>query len=460
MYLSEFTRSGKIKYRGPDIQLPIEISIDSRTLNEGQIFLALKGDNTDGHLYIKEAVDKGAIGIIAQDGCFDLSLIPSSLSCIIVDDTSTFITQLALHYLEYAAPEEIIAITGSVGKTTTRELIRELLKLKYRVHGPISSFNTRLGCSLTVLAMPCNSQMLILEMGTNSPGEIEEMTSLFRPTVTVITEVTEAHLLGLINLEGVLKAKLEITSSPRLTHLFYNADNKELRKGVQNLSLSCKTTSIGFRTGDIRIEQPKFSLDTGKPRLSFFLEGYNLSLQIVSGLFGTHQARCLAVASAVALEMGVPTHMIVSKASSFVSQKGRGEVVLLSGNIVIIDDSYNANPASMSAAISTVSGLTWDGRKIAVLGSMKELGDAVVMQHVKIAANLDFFDEVILVGSEWEFLSEKEENGNRKSFLLMKDSKEALSYLCNNLEDGDMILVKGSHSNNLDLVVKELVKTR
>ncbi len=460
MYLSEFTTSTNIEYRGPNIKLPLEISIDSRTLNEGQIFLALKGENTDGHLYIKEAVDNGAIGIIAQAGCFDLSLIPSFLSCIIVDDTSTFITELALQYLEYAAPEEVIAITGSVGKTTTRDLIRELLKLKYRVHGPISSFNTRLGCSLTVLSMPCDSQVLILEMGTNSPGEIEEMTSLFRPTVSVITEVTEAHLSGLINLEGVLKAKLEITSSPRLTHLFYNSDNKELLKGVQNLSLSCKTTSIGFRTGDIRIEQPKFSLHEGKPRLSFFLEGDNLSLEIVSGLFGTHQARCLAVASAVAIEMGVSTQMIASKSSSFVSPKGRGEIVLLSGNIVIIDDSYNANPASMSAAISTVSELTWDGRKIAVLGSMKELGDVAVKQHKKIAATLDFFEVVILVGSEWKSLSEKEDNGNTKSFLLMKDSKEALSYLCNNVEDGDMILVKGSHSNNLDLVVKGLVKTR
>lgn len=459
MYIDELRTSQKVAYQGARIELPVQISIDSRSLRNGQLFLALKGENTDGHCYIKNAIEKGAVGIIGDKDKTDLSMLPSDFPCVLVEDTSAFITELALSYLDEVQPEEIIAITGSVGKTTTREITRELLGLEYKVHGPISSFNTRLGCSLTVLVMPADTQILILEMGTSSPGEILEMTSIFKPTVAVVTEVREAHLSGFGNIEGVLKAKMEIVLSPRLKTFFYNSDNMYLSAAIKQLAPGIKAVSIGLSDGDINIRQPEFSIVTGIPNLSFQLEGSHGSIEIVTGLFGIHQASCLAMASAVALEMGVDPQTITRKAGSLKSQKGRGRMHLLSGNIIVIDDSYNANPASMSAALSTVSGLTWKGRKVVVLGSMKELGDSSTTQHRKIAESLNSFDVVMLVGFEWLPVLQKTDKMRKDSFLFMEDAKEVLDYLVKNIKENDMILIKGSNSNNLDLIVNELVKT-
>lgn len=457
MYLSKLLKNENVTVAGPDMGMPLSISIDSRTLREGQIFLALKGSNTDGHAYVEEALNKGASGLILQQGCVDISLIPSSVSCILVEDTYQFIANIARAFLNEIRPDQIIAITGSVGKTSTREITRTLLSPEYKVHSPVSSFNTMLGCSLTILAMPIDTEILILEMGTNSPGEIREMSEFFEPTSAVITDVREAHLEGLGDLSGVLKAKMEILSSPRLSRFYFNSDNQTVRSALHMVPDSIRKIAVGEGFADFRITSPEFSLKGMLPELKFTYSFKDFSIEISSALFGMHQARCLAIAAAIAIESGIYPESIINKAYKLVSKEGRGRFLQLPENGIIIDDCYNANPASLSAALETVAALAWNGRKIAVLGGMKELGPSEAEKHLEILPYLRPFDHVVLVGDEWAFVLDPEYHSG-SSFTLKKTSEEALEFISGQLSENDLILVKGSHSYRLDKVIEGLVK--
>ena len=464
MYISDFLNiyDGMIFSRGPELSLPADISIDTRTIREGQVFLALKGDRTDGHQYIEKAVTKGASGVIIQKDSFNPTDILASVSCICVEDTESFITDLALFYLEKVNPGELIAITGSVGKTTTRELTRNFLSLKYYVHGPVSSFNTKLGCSLTVTSMPENTEVLILEMGANHPGEIKEMAQLFMPTTAVITDVKEAHLAGLKDVSGVLEAKMEIATSPRLNRFFYNADNPELCKAVNSLTGSVRKISVGTENGDVRICRPEFWIDSDKgiPMLQFTLStAKSRPLKIVTHLFGIHQARCLALAAAVSMDMGIDEYMIEEKAVVSFSDKGRGKVFFLRNKSVLIDDSYNANPASMLAALATLTSMDWPGRKIAILGGMKELGAVESQKHLALFPLMASLDVILFVGQEWRCLSDLVAAQDMNCRFL-DYAEEALRSIIPLMVPGDLILVKGSNSNGLNMIIDELVKSK
>lgn len=456
MYISDLLQNKNVTVTGPDMTMPLSISIDSRTLKKGQIFLALKGSNTDGHAYVKEALDNGASGVILQRGCADISLIPSSLSCILVEDTYQFIANLAKVFLNRVHPDQIIAITGSVGKTSTREITRTLLIPEYKVHSPVSSFNTMLGCSLTILAMPIDTEILILEMGTNSPGEIREMSEFFEPTSAVITDVREAHLEGLGDLSGVLKAKMEILSSSRLSNFYFNSDNEAVRSTLHQIPQAIRKIAVGEQSADFTITSPEFSLKGKLPELKFTYSFRDVSIEIISALFGLHQARCLAFAAAIAIESGIYPGSIIKKARKLDSKEGRGRFLQLPQNGVIIDDCYNANPASLSAALETVTDLAWRGRKIAILGGMRELGASESAKHLEIVPYLRPFDLVVLVGDEWAFLKDQEHHLD-SSFTLKRASEEALAFISGQLSENDLILVKGSHSYRLDKVIEGLV---
>jgi UDP-N-acetylmuramoyl-tripeptide--D-alanyl-D-alanine ligase len=456
MYISDLLKNENVTVSGPDMAMPLSISIDSRTMKEGQIFLALKGSNTDGHAYIEEALNRGASGVILQRGCADISRIPSSVTCIQTEDTFKFTADLARAYLNKTCPDQIIAITGSVGKTSTREITRKLLVPEYKVHSPVSSFNTLLGCSLTILAMPIDTEILLLEMGTNSPGEIQEMSEFFEPTSAVITDVREAHLEGLGDLSGVLRAKMEILSSSRLSNFFFNSDNHPLRSALHLIPDSIRKIGVGEEFADFRIISPEFSLKGKLPELKFTYSFKDVSIEISSALFGMHQARCLAIAAAIAIETGVALESIIKKARKIASKEGRGRFLQLSDNGIIIDDCYNANPASLSAALETVADLAWKGRKLAILGGMRELGSSEGVKHIEILPYLRPFDQVVLVGDEWTFLKDQE-NYSDGSFTVKKTAEEALAFISSQLSESDLILVKGSHSYRLDKVIEGLV---
>jgi len=220
---------------GPNLPLVRNWRHDSREVEPGDAFVALSGVHTDGHLYVKNAIERGAQVVLVDESRYEeleLSLPAyAGLSVLTASTAESALARIAHEYLAAVSPQ-VIGITGSVGKTTTRELTVAVLKKKYRVHSAARSFNTVLGCSLTVLAMPQESEILVLELGTNHFGEIAEMTALFPPHFGVITEIAPAHLEGFGSVEGVLRAKMEICRSEKLKTLAYNIDNEALQEQV------------------------------------------------------------------------------------------------------------------------------------------------------------------------------------------------------------------------------------
>jgi len=466
--ISELVKQSGGIFRGPDRTLPLSLAVDSRTVGKGDFFVAIKGEHVDGHSYIGDALSSGATGIIAEQDSLSeekLGMLDpgGTISFILApQDTLTFLARMAQGYLEKICPLEVIAVTGSVGKTTTREMTKKILSSRFRTTSPVSSYNTLLGCSLTILGMPCNTEMLILEMGTSSPGEISRMVAAFRPTIGLITDVTEAHLQGLLNLEGVLRAKMELLESPMMKCLIYNWDNIQLRNEINIFSGKMKLAGVGFHGGYARIDYPEFRINEGEPLLHFRLHFPDYTLNVQSRLFGTHQSLCLSMALNVAHYLDLPLRSIPLHALGLDSLPGRGAMTFLEEEkILVIDDSYNANPQSMNAALNVVEKISWNGRKIAVLGTMKELGEKTAIFHEEVLRRISRIDVLLLVGEEWKEAISRIPEGNSTGHLIrVSNYKEAIGVLKRNTCPGDLILVKGSHSNELEKVVNCLVKRK
>lgn len=443
---------------GPDGPFPLHLTTDSREVEPGWCFVALTGKNTDGHLFIGNAIAGGARVILAsREKCPET--VPDGVTFLLAeDDTMETLLQLARHYLDRVAPSEVIAITGSVGKTTTREIIAHLLRQHHRLHVASKSYNTDVGCALTVLGMPADTEMLILEMGCNHPGEIAEMVQWFPPTRAVITEVGPSHLEGLSNVEGVLAAKMEITRSERLRTLCYNSDNALLAAAVNNERRTRDFTSIGVGTSDgseLRILESCLESQTGEPPRFRIQAGTTREVYTVRySLFGLHHARNIALALAVQSTIDGPASRDL--VLTLESPPGRGRRFPLQGGGILVDDSYNANPISVTAALNTFATIVDPGKNWIILGGMKELGKDSAAQHRVIASRSEVFRYRIFVGSEWSEIDIARAPGT----WLVRDAAEAIEILLKELRPGNSVMVKGSRFYRLETIVDSLVNCR
>lgn len=434
--------------KGPDGDFTGRVFADSRLVAKGDAFAAFRGENADGHDFIPEAVKNGASLIFCEKD----DLVPSHIPFIKVRDTFEVLPEMAEKKLvRRKNPLEIIAITGSVGKTTTKEFLHSILTDHFRVHEADHSYNTLIGCSMTILSMPEEAEILLLEMGANHQGEIAAIVEKFPPTISIITEVAPAHLEGFESLQGVLAAKMEIARSKTLRAFFYNGDNELLAKASSKLSARVAALSVGLSAADYQINHRKFHLSEGRPQLSFSLKTPQGTLEVKSGAYGKHGAYPLSFAIAVALFLGVPPHCAIKALEDVSSLDGRGRVKTLASGVVLVDDSYNANPASMAAALEAAAELP-SKRRFAVVGEMLELGSGGDQFHKDIIPLLEKFDHLWLVGKTWERIAAGEgalpDNGT-----LWEGPLQALGeILLKELAKGDGIIVKGSHGNRLDIL--------
>lgn len=449
--LSSIAALADTPLRGNDGPVPARFLADSRLVAPGDAFVAFRGEQANGHAFIQDAVARGASLII----CEDSSNVPESVASILVDNCFSAIPRMARRSLERQRDSlEVIAVTGSVGKTTTREMIRTCLAPSFKVHSAEHSYNTLIGCGLSILAMPADSEILILEMGTNHPGEIAEMVEFFPPTISMITEVAPAHLEGLGSVEGVLEAKFEITRSPFLKAFFYFGDNRLLSARSLSLPSNVRSLSVGFGKNDFSILNPYFSLDAGTPTLTFELAYEGNTYHAASPLFGRHSALAAGFGIATALFLGASIELAISSIQALQPPCGRGRFFRLSSGAVLLDDSYNANPASMKAALSE-SLLIPAQRRIAVLGEMRELGVDSLAYHRELLPYVVHFSRVFVMGTLWRSVFETSPcPSNVELFenpLSLCIEIEAL------LQEGDLLVVKGSHGNRLDRLVEALV---
>ncbi|ACZ19101.1 Mur ligase middle domain protein [Thermanaerovibrio acidaminovorans DSM 6589] len=433
---------------GPDMELPRRVALDSREVLSGDLFVALRGNRTDGHAFVGQALSRGARCLLVEISKLE-EIRPGlgGASCLAVPDPELALAEMASHWLKLVSPV-VVGITGSVGKTTTREVILSLLGRRFKVHGSPKSYNTLIGLSATVMGMDRGCDNLVLEYGTSSFGEISKLVSYFPPDEMVITEVAPAHLERLRDVQGVLRAKLEILESQRGRFLSYNADNDLLWGAVTGGGLTVQRMGVGVRRGDVRISDRRIVWGDDGPRLNFNLHHGDRQLEVSSGLWPLHGAYPLALSWVMALRFGVED-LFPEVAYGFKPVKGRGRAIRSREGGWLMDESYNANPTSMFGAIDSTLELARGGsmRPQAVLGGMLEMGEDSSLWHRRIVDRLNGFQRVILVGDRWP-------SDRLPDWVVPVGSFEDALEVPMDLGEGTLTLVKGSRGYKLDLYVE------
>jgi len=424
------------------------ISTDSRTINRGELFIALKGDNFDGYNFINECLVRGATGIlISNKDSSRVSAIAASglVNIIKVPDTLKALGDIAyFHRMRFNIP--VIGITGSNGKTTTKDMIAHLLGVKYKVLKNLGTLNNFIGVPLTILKLNKEHQICVLEMGTNHVGEISRLTDIARPNIGIITNVGPSHLEFFKDLETVSRAKMELFKNFNSDHIaIWNADDGMLSSLYQNLT--CKKRTFGLsNTCDFKATNIE-SIEDG------WRFALNESKLIKIKLLGKHNVYNALAAITLADAFGINYSEIHSSLLSFKAPSMRMEILEVAG-IKIINDCYNSNPKSVESAINVLSNFNASGRRIFVSGDMLELGEISNYFHHQIGLNVAASGIDIFIGvgplSKESTMAAVRSGMNKDAVMFCEDSQKAGELLRKTLRSGDVVLIKGSRGMKME----------
>ena len=419
------------------------IAIDSRKVKQGDLFIPFLGENVDGHNYIESAFEKGAAASLSLKDDF-----VSDNNIIYVNDSYEAIQTLAKHYLN-SLNVKTIAITGSNGKTTTKDIITSVLSTKYKVHKTQGNFNNELGVPLTILAAPEDSEILVLEMGADGFGQLDFLSKMVEPDYTIITNIGESHIEFFKSREGIAKAKFEITNGMKKDGYFvYNGDEILLKTLVDSSDINA--TSCGENSyNDITRDKIDFKLNISNE-------------QYFTKLKGKHNLFNIMFATAIASKIGLTNEEIHKAIENTVEITGmRLQSIPYKEDSLIINDAYNASPTSMKAGVDVVSSFDDFDYKTLVLGSMFELGPNEVNYHGEvgeyISNNTNDIDLVISVGELAENITKQIKNNKIKT-LHFPTTTEVSEYLKNNKHKNEVILFKASRSMKLETIIEEIMK--
>ncbi|MFU0799219.1 MAG: UDP-N-acetylmuramoyl-tripeptide--D-alanyl-D- alanine ligase [Xylanivirga thermophila] len=432
------------------------VSIDSRNIEKGNLFIPIVGERFDGHDFLDQAVDKGAGAILTAQ---DVSM-PTSISVIRVRDTREALWKLAAYYRSlFDIP--IISITGSNGKTTTKDMIYAVLSSKYKVLKTQGNFNNDIGMPLTIFNLDNSYQMAVLEMGMSGFGEIDRLARIARPKVGVITNIGLSHIEKLGSQENILKAKMEILN-------YFEDDCIAILNGDDRLLLSIKKEKLPFRleyvgttpNADIVAENIVIK---GEEGIAYDMHmgdtSYNISLKVP----GVHNVYNSLMAIATGLIFDVPMSLIQEALENFETGDMRLNVFNTQDGIKVIDDVYNASPASMKAAIDILHDFKGQ-RKIAILGDMLEMGEYAQGGHREVGKYLaeKGIDILITKGDLSEFIGRQaKDDGMSEQYIHhLKCNKDVINLLRTLVKEGDTILVKGSRGMKMEEIVQYFSKGR
>ena len=426
------------------------VSTDSRTVKRGDVFFAIRGENYDGHTFIDGAFKGGACGAVVSSN----GLEPRCRTILLVEDTVTALQQLAAWWRQkFALP--LVGITGSSGKTTTKDILSSLLGAVANVHSSTGNQNNELGVPLTLLGLTENHQVCVLEMGMRGLGEIRELCAVAMPTAGIITNVGSTHFERLGSLENIALAKGELAASLSADgFLMLNAENKWSSR-ISSMT-SARSVLFGFwEKAEIRASQ----VDFGVEGTEFTLTAFGGSQRLRMPLWGEHNVyNCLA-AIGTYLFLGFPMEQLQEGLNNLSITEMRLEKTSGIKGTTIINDAYNANPSSMLASLEVLKQVAGK-RRVAVLGDMLELGDIAEAEHRKVgeAAVLAQVDLLITVGDLAAFISEAAlaVGMERGKVFYMANVEEAAELLQNSLCMGDVVLVKGSRGMKLERIVAAL----
>jgi UDP-N-acetylmuramoyl-tripeptide--D-alanyl-D-alanine ligase len=438
-------------------QSPVrQISIDSRTLCSGDLFWVIKGERFDGHDFVKDAFGKGALAAVISK---PIQFHPISGSIIKVEDTLISLQKLATAWREkHSCP--VVAVTGSSGKTTTKELLAKILSQKYNCLSTKGNLNNHIGVSLTLLRLRESHQVAVIELGMNHKGEIAQLTSIVKPTIGVITNIGKAHigLLGSVN--QIIEAKAELLEGMGPKGLailnrddpYYYILAERCQNGIITVGESDKA--------DLRIQNIELYPKEGRTKVVFKVKGKILSLSLP--VLGKFIANNLLMAVAVAMELDCGREEIESGIAEFIPIPNRMDHHIVKG-IHILDDSYNANPESMHFALSTLFECKGSARSMAILGDMLELGSQSECLHRQLGQWLGHnrkVDFLITFGSQTKIMAQEaiKTGYPPKKVWSVEKHEEASGLAVSLLREGDWVLIKGSRQMGLDRISRRLIE--
>jgi UDP-N-acetylmuramoyl-tripeptide--D-alanyl-D-alanine ligase len=435
------------------------ISTDSRNVGKGQLFWALKGETFDGHDFVKEAIKKGAAAVVVnKDWTPDLPA-NARASLIGVPDTLKALGDLARRWRR-RFKARVTAITGSGGKTTTKEMTFAILSLEGSTLKNEGNFNNLIGLPLSLFLLEKTHRYAVLEMGMNRPGEIGRLTEIADPDIGLITNVGRVHLEGVGSIEGVARAKVELLDkmAPRALAVL-NGDDRILMQAAAAFGSKPVTFGQGLQN-TVRAEKIR---NLGREGFSFDIhwKGKSFPARLrVPGFYNVYNA--LAAAS-VALSLDVSKDRIQEGLSQFEGVKGRFKVVPLPDGSILIDDTYNSNPSSLRLSLQSLKALAPEGRKVIVgIGEMLELGEETEISHVEAG------EMVAETGADWlvalgdhapEMIRGAADKGfPRKKAIRVKSEKEMGAKIMELMKPGDLVFLKASRRIGLDRVAERLKK--
>lgn len=423
-----------------------KVTTDSRTIAGGEIFFALKGENFDGNAYAAAALEKGASWAVVNAD----AQLPDDSRLIKVGDPFETLQELAVWHRGHVHGDRrlpVVGLTGTNGKTTTKELVSAVLSAKYRVTATQGNLNNDIGVPLSILKITPETQIAVIEMGASHPDDIAKLVKVSQPDYGLVTNVGRGHLLGFGSFEGVRKAKGELykyLSAHNGSVVFLNNDDEDLRAMAKDW-VQCHVWPYGLKYQGARI----MPVNAGNPFLRLKLRSGEV---VNTKLVGSYNSANVLAALAVGEYFGVKSADAIAAIEAYVPGNNRSQLLRTGRNTVIVD-AYNANPSSMEASLENFSRIE-AGRKLALLGDMRELGAESLAEHCKILRLLKERGLCAkLVGEEFGKALDEMNLGRGDWFA---DSAALCGYLKNNPEQSCTLLVKGSHSIRMEAVLEYL----
>ncbi len=423
------------------------ISTDSRDINAGDLFVALKGKNFNGHDFIPKALESGCTAVLASEEIED------NIPLIKVDDTLEALKLLAKYYRsKFSYP--VIAVTGSTGKTSTKEMISSILSQKFKVHKTRKNYNNEIGLPLTIFDMSNKYDVSVIELGMSNLGEIKRLVDIARPDIAVITNIGTAHIENLKTRKNIFKAKMEITT-------YFNSDNLLIVNGdddylsaVSNKNYNIIKTSISNK-GNYNAED---IINLGSKGIEFTSKYKGNKYKFKINAPGIHNVYNALMGIAVADKFNLSLEQLIDGIYNYKPSNMRNDIIELPDGIRIINDCYNANLDSMKAAIDVLNSIS-NGRRIAILGDMYELGDFSIKAHKDVGIYLkDKCDILISVGQDAKYIYDEAVNNMKAYYFRTKE--EACQLIKKIITNNDTILVKASRAMQMESVVDFIVKDR
>lgn len=412
------------------------VSTDSRNITPNCLFFALSGENFNGNNFALQALEQGAAYAIVDD-----ARLQNNARCVWVENVLQFLQQLAAFHRKQSKAK-ILAITGTNGKTTTKELISAVLAQKFTIISTLGNLNNHIGVPLTLLRITPETEIAIVEMGANHEKEIEFLCNIAQPNYAIITNIGKAHLLGFGSLETIVRTKTELYDFIKMQHgtIFQDFDNEILRANNKQIE-NC--VSYAFHSSDAEY---KGEIVRNSIFAAFTFKHHESVTEIQSQLFGEYNAKNMLAAATIAAYLGVSNEKIKHAIEHYVPTNNRSQLTKTASNTLVLD-AYNANPTSMRAAIVEF-GKVEHNSKVLILGEMFELGNEAEKEHeaiINLIHSLNF-STVFLVGN-WH------KETRYKHFATAQELK---TYLSENPLQNSCILIKGSRGVKLETVVENL----